>query len=291
MTIKKAVIPAAGWGTRFLPVTKAQPKEMLPIVDTPTIQFVVEEAVSAGIKDIIIITGKGKRAIEDHFDRNFELEFYLKQKGKTEELNQVVRLANLADIHFIRQKELKGLGDAIYCAKKHIGNEPFIVLLGDSLIKSKTNVTRQLINTYNKYKSTIIGVEEVPKERVSNYGIIKGNKVDDSVIEVEDLIEKPSVEEAPSNLAIAARYVLTPEIFDFIEKTPKGKGGEVQITDAIKLLKDKHKVYAYKFDGKRYDIGNRLEYVKTMVEFALNRKDIGKDFKQFLLNLMKGGLN
>ena len=198
MEIKKAIIPAAGWGTRFLPATKAQPKEMLPIVDTPTIQFVVEEAVKAGITDILIITGKGKRAIEDHFDRNFELEFDLKQKGNIEMHQEVVRLADLADIHFIRQKEMKGLGDAIYCAKRHVGNEPFAVLLGDSLIRSEKNVTKQLIEVYNKYKSTVIGVEEVPKNRVSNYGIIKGNQVEDSTIKVSDLVEKPTPEEAPS---------------------------------------------------------------------------------------------
>ncbi len=290
--IRKAVIPAAGLGTRFLPITKSQPKEMLPIVDTPTIQFVVEEAVASGIKDILIITGKGKRSMEDHFDRSFELEYLLKSQGKTEALAQIQKLSNLADIHFIRQKEQFGLGHAIHCAKAHIGNEPFAVLLGDTLV-SNTDFpcTKQLINIYNKYQSTVIGLEEVPEEKVMRYGIINGRLIEDSVYLIKDLIEKPSIEEAPSNLAVGGRYIFTPDIFDFIEKTKPGKNNEIQITDAMRLMKEKTRIYGFKFDAKRYDIGNRLDYLKTIVEFALKREDIGKEFKEYLFKILNGGKN
>ena len=224
--IKKAIIPSAGFGTRFLPVTKAQPKEMLPIVDTPTIQFVVEEAVSSGIEDILMIIGKGIRAIEDHFDRSFELENELEEKHDEKLLKEIKRISNLANIHFIRQKKLGGLGDAISYAKQHVDNEPFAVLLGDTIIDSKECCTAQLIKVFNKYPGTIIGLEEVAKDKVFRYGIIDGNLIDENIYQIKDLIEKPSIDEAPSNLAIGGRYILTPDIFDCIEKTPKGKGGK-----------------------------------------------------------------
>jgi len=284
--INKAVIPSAGFGTRFLPATKVQPKEMLPIVDTPTIQFVVEEAVSSGIKDLLIIIGKGKRAIEDHFDRSFELETELEEKNEDDLLKEIHRISNLANIHFIRQKYLLGLGDAIYFAKQHVDNEPFAVLLGDTIIDSKTPCTAQLIKIFEQYPHTIIGLEEVSKEKVSRYGIIDGDLIKKNIYLIKDLIEKPSIDEAPSTLAIGGRYILTPDIFDCIEKTQKGKGNEIQITDAIKLLSKKQHIYGYKFDGTRYDIGNKLDFLKTNVEFALKRKDLGSEFLTFLKEII-----
>lgn len=266
----KAIIPAAGLGTRFLPVTKAQPKEMLPVVDKPVIQYVVEEVVASGIKDILIITGRGKRAIEDHFDKSYELEENLKKNGKRKLLEKVREISNLANIHYVRQKEQKGLGDAIYCAKRYVENGPFAVLLGDDIIVSKTPIIKQMIKLYNKYKSPIIGVEKVSNEKVSKYGIIKGKKISENVFLVEDLIEKPSIEEAPSNLGIIGRYILTPDIFEAIEKTKPGVGGEIQLTDALKLLKKK--VYAYMFQGKRYDVGTIPEWIKVNITFAKQRK-------------------
>ncbi|QHT69673.1 UTP--glucose-1-phosphate uridylyltransferase GalU [Rhodocytophaga rosea] len=279
--IRKAVIPAAGLGTRFLPATKAQPKEMLPIIDTPTIQYVVQEAVDSGIEDILIISGKGKRAIEDHFDRNFELEARLEEKEDTL-YNEIRRLADMAHIHFIRQKEINGLGDAIYYARHHTGNEPFAVLLGDTIIDSVIPVTQQLIDIYEQYRCTVIAVEEVPKDKVSRYGIVGGKKLSDSLMELNQLIEKPSIEKAPSNLAIAGRYILTPEIYKAIEQTPKGKGNEIQLTDAfLRLLKGEN-IYSHTIEGKRYDIGNKLDFLKTTVEFALRRKEFAAPFAAFL---------
>lgn len=285
--INKAVIPSAGFGMRFLPATKAQPKEMLPIVDTPTIQFVVEEAVSSGIKDILIIIGKGKRAIEDHFDSSFELETELKEKQDTELLKEVKRISNLANIHFIRQKYLLGLGDAIYYAKQHVDNEPFAVLLGDTIIDSKEPCTTQMIKIFEKYSHSIIGLEEVLREKVSRYGIIAGDLVEENIYLLKDLIEKPSIDESPSTLAIGGRYILTPEIFKCIEKTQRGKGNEIQITDAIKILGKSQPLYGYKFDGIRYDIGNKLDFLKTNVEFALKREDLKSDFLAFLKEIVK----
>ncbi len=284
--INKAVIPSAGFGTRFLPATKAQPKEMLPIVDTPTIQFVVEEAVSSGIKDLLIIIGKGKRAIEDHFDRSFELETELEEKNDADLLKEINRISNLANIHFIRQKYLLGVGDAIYYAKQHVYNEPFAVLLGDTIVDSKEPCTAQLLKIFEKYPHTIIGLEEVEKEKVSRYGIIDGDLIEKNIYFIKDLIEKPSIEEAPSTLAIGGRYILTPDIFDCIEKTPAGKGNEIQITDAIKLLTKKQPIYGYKFEGTRYDIGNKLDFLKTNIEFALKRKDLGGEFLTFLKEII-----
>ena len=280
--IEKAVIPAAGYGIRFLPATKAQPKEMLPIVDTPTIQMVVEEAVASGIDDILIITGRGKRAIEDHFDRSFELEHELEEKGDEGLLKKMRDISDLADIHYIRQKELNGLGDAISYARMHIDSDPFVVLLGDTLIDSETPCTRQLMEVYKRFRKSIVGVEEVPLEKVSRYGVVDGKEVEKSVFLIKDLIEKPEVSEAPSNLAIGGRYILTPEIFDYIDRTPPGKGGEIQLTDAIRLMCQREAVYAYKFEGKRHDIGNRLDYLKAIVDFALKREDIGKGFKEYI---------
>ena len=284
--IRKAVIPAAGLGTRFLPVTKAQPKEMLPIIDTPTIQYVVQEAVDSGIDDILIISGKGKRAIEDHFDRNFELEAKLGNNDDTSLYNEIRHIADMANIHYIRQKELNGLGDAIYQARLHTGDEPFAVLLGDTIIDSVIPVTQQLIDVYNQYRQTIIGVEVVPQEKVSRYGIIGGKKISDSIWEVNELVEKPDAEKSPSNLAIAGRYILTPEIFKAIEQTPPGKNNEIQLTDAMRIMLKRESIYCNIIEGKRYDIGNKLDYLKTVVEFALKRKEFAGQFSTFLREIV-----
>lgn len=285
--IKKAVIPAAGLGIRFLPATKAQPKEMLPIIDTPTIQYVVQEAVDSGIEDILIISGKGKRAIEDHFDRSFELEDILKSKNNMGRYNEIRRIGDMANIHYIRQKELRGLGDAILCAKQHVGNEPFAVLLGDTVIDSIIPITRQLIDIYEQYRQTIIAAEKVPDEKVSRYGIIDGKKVDDSIWNISNLVEKPDVDKSPSNLAIAGRYILTPEIFTILEKTEPGKLNEIQLTDALKLLLNRENIYSYTIDGKRYDIGSKLDYLKTIVDFGLKRKEFSKEFKEYMIDCLK----
>jgi UTP--glucose-1-phosphate uridylyltransferase len=284
--IKKAVIPAAGLGTRFLPATKAQPKEMLPIIDTPTIQYVVQEAVDAGIEDILIISGKGKRALEDHFDRNFELEMALENKNKSA-FNEIRKISDMANIHYVRQKELNGLGDAIYQARYHIGDEPFAVLLGDTIIHSVIPVTQQLIDIYEQYKQIIVGVEKVPPEKLSRYGVIGGNKLNDSIWQLTEMVEKPSPEEAPSDLAFAGRYILTPEIFNAIEETEAGKNNEIQLTDAMKRFLSRGSVYSYTIEGKRYDIGDKLDYLKTTVEFGMLRKEFRDEFKKFL----KGVIN
>jgi UTP--glucose-1-phosphate uridylyltransferase len=281
----KAVIPAAGLGTRFLPATKAQPKEMLPIVDKPAIQFVVEEAINSGIDDIIIITGRGKRAIEDHFDRSFELEYVLREKGKTELLKQVVDISELADIHYLRQKEMKGLGHAIYCAKDHIGNEPFAVLLGDTIVEARVPCTRQMMNYHHKIKGSIIAVEEVPVDKISSYGIVDPEPLDAGVCRVKDLVEKPRLEDAPSNLGIIGRYILTPAIFDILKNTKPGIGGELQLTDALRALRQEEDIYACKFQGRLYDIGNKLDYLRASVEMGLENKEIGGKFREYLKSL------
>ena len=278
--VRKAVIPAAGLGTRFLPATKAQPKEMLPIIDTPTIQYVVQEAVDSGIDDILIVSGKGKRAIEDHFDRNIELEEALDDDEAL--ANELRRIADMANIHFIRQKYLRGLGDAIYYAKQHIGNEPFAVLLGDTIVDSVIPVTQQLCDIYDQYRHTVIAVETVPADKVHRYGIVGGKELSDALWELNDLVEKPAPESSPSNLAIAGRYILTPEIFRAIEQTKPGKNGEIQLTDALRLLLGREAIYSYRIEGKRYDIGNKLDYLKTTVEFALKRKEFAAPFREFL---------
>ncbi|HLR72355.1 MAG TPA: UTP--glucose-1-phosphate uridylyltransferase GalU [Pseudogracilibacillus sp.] len=281
--VKKAIIPAAGLGTRFLPATKAQPKEMLPIVDKPTIQYIVEEAVASGIEDIIIISGRGKRAIEDHFDTSYELEAKLAERGKTETLQQVQSISNLANIHYIRQKEPKGLGHAIYCAHRFIGEEPFAVLLGDDIVVSETPCLKQLVDVYEKYQTSVIGVHRVPEEEVSKYGIIQPKAMsDENVQEIETLVEKPSVERAPSNLAIMGRYILTPSIFPILKNVSAGKGGEIQLTDGLIKLNQQEKVLAYHFQGKRYDIGDKLGFVKATIDFALNRDDLQSDIREYM---------
>lgn len=270
----KAVIPAAGFGTRFLPITKAQPKEMLPVYNKPVIQYVVEEAISSGIDAILIVTGRNKRAIEDHFDKSYELEELLKNKEKNAELEILSKISDI-DIHYIRQKEALGLGDAIYCARKFIGDEAFAVLLGDTIVTSKIMpCTKQLVNYYNKYRASIIAVEEVEREKIPSYGIVKvGEEVEDGIYVIEDLVEKPSIEEAPSNLGIIGRYILTPEIFEAIEETEPGKGNEIQLTDAIKKLGEKEKIYACRFHGKRYDIGNILDWLKSNIEISMEKDE------------------
>ncbi|NMX21050.1 UTP--glucose-1-phosphate uridylyltransferase [ANME-1 cluster archaeon GoMg4] len=296
--IRKAVIPAAGLGTRFLPVTKSMPKEMLPIIDKPIIQFAVEEAIASGIEDIIIITGRGKRAIEDYFDTSPELESHLVQNKKYELLREVKDISSLVDIHYIRQKEPKGLGDAVLKAEKHVGDEPFAVLLGDDIIKCDRGTPcciKQLMDLFEQYDgdNPIIAVEKVPEEKISDYGIIKikGKEIDldfrKSVYRIEDIIEKPSLEEAPSNIGTVGRYILTPEIFDCIKETPPGKGNEIQLTDAIRILieKDKREVYACKFRGRRYDAGDKLGYIKAIVDFALEREDLKEEVMRYLEGL------
>ena len=285
--IRKAVIPAAGFGTRFLPATKSQPKEMLPIVDTPVIQHVVEEAAAAGIRDILMVIGKGKRAIEEHFDRNFELEKELEAKGREQEREAIRRISNLANIHFVWQRELKGLGDAILCARDHVGREPFAVLLGDTLIDSEPGVTKQMIEVHERYRESVVALEEVPRAKVSRYGIMAGKPLDKQVYLVSDFVEKPKVEEAPSNLAIAGRYVLMPEIFDLLESQTPGKNGEIQLTDAMRRLVKSRAMYGLHFKGMRHDIGNKLDFVKTNVLYALKRDDMAKDLKAFLRTLVK----
>jgi len=287
MMIKKAVIPAAGLGTRFLPATKAQPKEMLPIIDTPTIQYVVQEAVDSGIEDILIISGKGKRAIEDHFDRNPELESRLETNDNDALFHEIRHLADMANIHYIRQKEIHGLGDAIMYARFHTGNEPFAVLLGDTIVDSIIPVTQQLIDTYAQYRCTIIAVEKVSKDKVSRYGIIGGKKLSDHIMHINQFVEKPSMEEAPSNLAIAGRYILTPEIYKALEHTTKGKNNELQLTDALMLLTKREDILAAIIEGKRYDIGNKMDYLKTSVEYGLKRKEFSMEFYNFLKDIIK----
>ena len=284
--IKKAVIPAAGLGTRFLPATKASPKEMLPIIDTPTIQYVVQEAVDSGIEDILIISGRGKRAIEDHFDRNFELEDRIKEK-EDETYNEIMNLSNLANIYFIRQKEINGLGDAIMYARQHTGNEPFAVLLGDTIVDSVIPVTQQLMDIYEQYKSSVIAVEEVPRDKVSRYGIVGGDELSDKLMRLNQLIEKPSIEASPSNLAIAGRYILTPGIYKALEKTPKGKNNELQLTDAMIGLLKTEAIYSKTFEGKRYDIGNKLDFIKTTIEFALKRKEFSSKVLAFMKEIIR----
>ena len=281
--VKKAVIPAAGYGTRFLPATKSQPKEMIPIIDTPVIQHVVEEAVESGITDILMIIGKGKRAIEEHFDRSPILEESLLKKQDLKTLDKIRSISNMANIHFVWQKEMNGLGDAILHARYHVNNEPFAILLGDTLVKSEGGpVTKQLIDIYDKYKSSVVALEEVKPELVNRYGIIDGKSVSGNVYKATNWIEKPTLEEAPSNLAVASRYIFTPEIFDFLEKTQPGKNNEIQLTDAMRKMVKRHAMYGLKFVGKRYDIGNKLGFLKTNLEFALEDPEIGETVKIWL---------
>lgn len=282
MAVKKAVIPAAGLGTRFLPVTKSMPKEMLPIIDVPAIHYVVKEALDSGIDDIIIITGRSKRAIEDYFDDSPELEMHLAKKNNLDLLSMVQEISSLVDIHYIRQKEPLGLGDAVLRAEKHICDEPFAVLLGDDIIRNDKPCTRQLIDTFDRYRCSVIAVENVPEEMVSSYGIIKGRKLEDSLFLVEDIVEKPKVEEAPSTMGAIGRYVFTPEIFDCLKRTTRGIGGEIQLTDGIRLLKDCQNVYAYTFHGRRYDTGDRRGYIEAIIDFALEHDDLRDDVMAYM---------
>ena len=280
--VRKAIIPAAGLGTRFLPATKAQAKEMLPIVDKPTLQYIIEEAIESGIEEILIVTGRSKKSIEDHFDRSVELELELEQKGKMEMLEMVQYISNMVNIHYIRQKEPRGLGHAVYCAKSFIGDEPFAVLLGDDIIDAEVPCLKQMIDAYDEYKTSILGVQEVAKENVDKYGILDVKHIEDRVYKVKDMIEKPSVEDAPSNIAILGRYIITPEIFNILETQEEGKGGEIQLTDALQTLATKEAIYAYNFEGRRYDVGDKLGFLEATVDFALKRPELKDEFEVFI---------
>lgn len=286
--IRKAVIPAAGYGTRFLPATKSSPKEMIPIIDTPVIQHVVEEAVESGITDILIIIGKGKRAIEEHFDRSPILEETLLKKQDLKMLDKIRSISNMANIHFVWQKEMNGLGDAILHAQYHVGNEPFVILLGDTLVQSEDGpITKQLMDVYEQTKGSVIALEEVKPELVSRYGIVDGERISDKVVKANDWIEKPSIEEAPSNLAIASRYLFSPEIFDYLKKTAPGKNDEIQLTDAMREMVKEHPMYGMKFNGKRYDIGNKMGFLKTNIEFGLKDPEIGDSLRTWIKEFAK----
>ncbi|GGI46070.1 UTP--glucose-1-phosphate uridylyltransferase [Paenibacillus marchantiophytorum] len=286
MKVRKAIIPAAGLGTRFLPATKAMPKEMLPIVDKPTIQFIVEEAIESGIEDILIVTGKGKRAIEDHFDNCFELEQNLFEKQKFELLTEVQKSSRV-EIHYIRQKEPRGLGHAIWCARKFIGNEPFAVLLGDDIVRAQQPCLEQMMLQYEKLEASIIGVQHVPLQEVSRYGIVDGQEINKRLFSVNHLVEKPKREEAPSNLAIMGRYILTPRIFDILSNQGPGSGGEIQLTDAIAELNRLESVYAYEFEGQRFDVGEKLGFIQTSIDYALQREDLKYDLLKYLASIVE----
>lgn len=285
MKVRKAVIPAAGFGTRFLPITKSQPKEMIPIVDTPVIQYVVEEAVNSGITDILMIIGRGKRTIEEYFDRSWELEKALEEKGKYDLLKEIQDITTMANIHFVWQKELRGLGHAVMHAKTFVGNEPFVVLLGDTLIDGNgIPVTRQLLDKFDKYQKSIVALERVDKELTYRYGVIDGVEIEKDFYKANDFVEKPKPKDAPSDLAIASRYVLTPQIFDYLENTPPGVNDEIQLTDAMRSMLKTQDMYGYRFDGIRYDIGNKLDFIKTNLIYGLKHPDIGGDLKDWLKN-------
>jgi UTP--glucose-1-phosphate uridylyltransferase len=283
--ITKAVFPAAGLGTRFLPATKASPKEMLPLVDKPLIQYVVEEAVSSGIEEVVLVTGRGKRAIEDHFDVAFELEEELKAKGKHKMLSEMQRIANLVTFCYIRQKKALGLGHAVLSAKRVVGNDPFAVLLGDDIIDAQVPVLRQMMDVHRRYPATILAIQKVPRSQTHQYGIIDGKRIENGVYLVRDLVEKPAPQDAPSNLAIIGRYILTPEIFDVLELTKPGKGGEIQLTDGLKLLIERQPIYAYEFEGIRHDAGDKLGFLKATVEFGLKNAEFGGEFRDYLRKL------
>jgi len=283
--IRKAVIPAAGFGTRFLPATKSQPKEMLPIVDTPVIQYVVEEAVQAGITDLLMIIGKGKRSIEEHFDRSFQLERQLESQGKTAELDAMRRISDLADIHFVWQKEMRGLGDAVHCARHHINNEPFAILLGDTVMDAVKPAALQLVELYNRLQAPVILLEEVEPKKVSLYGIIDGEEVEPGVYRIKDLVEKPRPEKAPSRLAIASRYLLTPDIMKYIGEVTPRKGSEIDLTEPLRSLVKTRPVYGLKLQGRRCDIGNKEGFIRTNIEFALKREDMAEDLRRYIKQL------
>ena len=286
--IRKAIIPAAGLGTRFLPATKAQPKEMLPIVDKPTLQYIIEECVASGIEEILIITGRNKKSIEDHFDRSVELEMELEKAGKQKMLEMVREISDMVNIHFIRQKEPRGLGHAILCAKTFVGDEPFAVLLGDDVVyNDQKPCLKQLIDCYGEYKTSVLGVQTVPAQDVNKYGIVGGIHIEDRVYKVKDLVEKPSIEEAPSNVAILGRYIITPKIFEILENTAPGKGNEIQLTDALLKLIEHEAMYAYNFEGRRYDVGDKLGFLQATVEYALRKEDLRDGFIEYLTALLK----
>ncbi|WP_130860467.1 UTP--glucose-1-phosphate uridylyltransferase GalU [Gracilibacillus phocaeensis] len=282
--VRKAIIPAAGLGTRFLPVTKAMPKEMLPIVDKPTIQYIVEEAIDSGIEDIIIVTGKGKRAIEDHFDHNFELEDNLMKKGKFELLEKTKQSSKVT-LHYIRQKEPLGLGHAVWCARKFIGEEPFAVLLGDDIVQAEKPCLKQLIDHYEETGGSVIGVQQVPYDQTHRYGIVDPDEQNGNSYSVKQFVEKPEAGTAPSNLAIMGRYVLSPKIFPYLEDQELGAGGEIQLTDAIQRLNETQSVFAYDFEGKRYDVGEKIGFIQTTIEFALENEEIGPDVQAIITKL------
>ena len=282
MNVKKAVIPAAGLGTRFLPVTKSMPKEMLPIIDKPVIHYVVEEAVESGIDDVLIITGRGKRAIEDYFDDAPELRMHLERHGKSQQLDALKEISGFGDIHFVRQREPKGLGDAVLCAEKHCGDDPFAVLLGDDIMKDSTPCTKQLIDIFNKTGSSVIAVQKVPKEHLNRYGIVKGKECGDNLLLLEDIVEKPRPEAAPSRFGSIGRDVFTPALFSCLKRTAHGAGGEIQLTDAIRLLMKKEDVYAYLYQGKRFDTGDKLGYIETIIDYALDDETMRAPLQAFL---------
>ena len=286
--IRKAIIPAAGLGTRFLPATKAQPKEMLPIVDKPTLQYIIEECVASGIEEILIITGRNKKSIEDHFDKSVELEMELEKAGKQEMLEMVRDISDMVNIYFIRQKEPRGLGHAILCAKTFVGDEPFAVLLGDDVVYSDQKpCLKQLIDCYGEYKTSVLGVQAVAPQDVNKYGIVGGIHIEDRVYKVKELVEKPSVDEAPSNVAILGRYIITPKIFEILEKTKPGKGNEIQLTDALLKLIEEEAMYAYDFEGRRYDVGDKLGFLEATVEYALRKEDLRDGFIEYLKTIIK----
>ena len=287
MKIRKAIIPAAGLGTRFLPATKAMPKEMLPIVDKPTIQYIVEEAVASGIEDIIIVTGKGKRAIEDHFDTSFELENNLNEKGKWKLLEEVRKSSEMADIHYIRQKEPKGLGHAIWCARKFIGDEPFAVLLGDDIVESEEPCLKQMIDVYDEQQASVVGVQPVPWNEVSRYGIVDGTEIRDRVYLANQLVEKPAIDKSPSNLAIMGRYILTPAIFGILEEQSVGVHGEIQLTDAISRLSETQRIIAYNFSGLRHDVGEKLGFIETSIHYALQNSELRDQLLEYMTRIVE----
>ena len=285
--MRKAVIPAAGLGTRFLPATKAQPKEMLPLVDKPAIQYVVEEAVRAGLRDILIITGRGKRSLEDHFDRSFELEHYLEIGGKHDQLKEVRAIAEMADIHYVRQGEPRGLGHAVAVAADHVGDEPFVVLLGDDVMSSASRVLNEMLLVHERYGRSVVALKELPRGEISSYGCVRPEAVEESLVRLLDVVEKPAASEAPSNLAVMGRYVFTPEIFGALERVKPGPGGDVQLTDAMALLLQEQEIFGYVFDEVRYDIGQKLDYLRATVELAIGREDVGPAFRAFLADLVQ----
>ena len=288
MKIRKAVIPAAGLGTRFLPATKAQPKEMLPIVDKPTLQYIIEECIESGIEEILIITGRNKKSIEDHFDKNIELEMELEKSGKQEMLEMVRNISDMANIHFIRQKEPKGLGHAIYCSKTFVGNEPFAILLGDDIVYNEEKpCLKQILECYNEYKTSILGVQKVPRENINKYGIVEAKHIEDRVYKVKGLIEKPNMNQTNSNIAILGRYIITPRIFEILENLEPGKGGEIQLTDALLKLSKEEAIYAYNFEGKRYDVGDKFGFLQATVEYALRKDELKDDFIKYLKEIVK----